>query len=577
MRRIGTISKNVSALVGAKILASGLSFILALVINRYLGPERAGIYIYAFALYTIFQVLPDFGIGNISIRDISQNYSRMQRYFVNIVPLRLILAFGAFALLNIINLSTLLFQSPNAMASEKFWVVLSVSFCFFVEQPLSNSLAENFIAIEKLTTVAFVYLIMGIAKVIFSVYVIVADLGPVLVFLMLIYLVTQIYSVFHFYIIYHRLMRRESYFMPVPSDMALAETIAHTPELYGKTPYESLVADYSYAKLEEKGEPPREDEHQPLDMADFTAARPPEDDPSSYTAIGPFRWDIRLWRYLLKSSWPLAVAASGVTIYAMIDIPILSWVGGDTDVGMYGAATMFSKAFVFLTIAINMALLPAISKVGGTFPQRLGKLWERILRYSLLLSIPLATLTPILARPVLILQEHEFINAWHAVWLTIAAMIFTLMTSITFPFFIVINRQKKISALVLLGIIIKGALDFVAIPLWGYTGAAVVVLVSEVLVVAVIYYVLSREIGYRIKLLRLFAVPAIILVILYATTFFLYTVPFGEKALTDVFSGSLQYALIIAVIVSILFIVLAYATRLFSRKDLNELNDLLTV
>ena len=73
MERVGRLSRNTAALVGARVVTSGLTFILAIVINRNLGPEKAGIYTYAFSLYTIFQVIPDFGIGNISIRDVSQD------------------------------------------------------------------------------------------------------------------------------------------------------------------------------------------------------------------------------------------------------------------------------------------------------------------------------------------------------------------------------------------------------------------------------------------------------------------------------------------------------------------------
>ncbi len=72
MEEVRRISKNTTVLVAAKVISSGLVFLLAILINRELGPERAGIYTYAFVLYTIFQVIPDFGIGNISVRDVSR-------------------------------------------------------------------------------------------------------------------------------------------------------------------------------------------------------------------------------------------------------------------------------------------------------------------------------------------------------------------------------------------------------------------------------------------------------------------------------------------------------------------------
>jgi O-antigen/teichoic acid export membrane protein len=574
MERIGRLSKNAAALVVVRVVTAGLTFVLAIIINRNLGPEMAGIYTYAFTLYTIFQVIPDFGIGNISIRDISQETPRMKRYFDNIVSMRVLLGLLAFALLMLTNFISLAFQSSGALTGEKFWVVFTVAFCLLIEQPFSNSLSENFIALERLGVVALVYLIMGIMKVSMSIYVVVSGFENVLVYLVLIYIITILYSILHLYLMYRRAIRGVEPSTADYGEMAVAEAVTHTPNPSGETALEALLADYSYAGLtEETGtpvQPAMDGESEGL----VPATGPPDYAPDTAFKLGPFVMEGGFWRYILGSAWPLAIVAAGVTIYAGMDIPILSWLRGDAEVGLYNAAGMFAKFLVFLTLAINMAVLPAISKVGSKYPLRLGLVWERLIRYAWLLVIPLVVIVPVLARPILVLQEHQFVEAWHATWLTMAAMNFTFMTAISFPFFIVINKQKTITAVILLGLPVKAVLGVIAIYLWGYTGAAFSVLLSESVVFALLYWKLSRELDHHIELIRFAAVPVCILGTLYGAAFVLHNALAVGK---DTFLSSSEYAFIIAVVLTILYVGLAFLTKALSRKGLQELNELLTV
>ena len=85
-----------------------------------------------------------------------------------------------------------------------------IGFCFFIEQPFSNTLVENFIALERLAVVALVFMVVGVLKVGLSIYVVLAGFNNVVVWLILIYILTLLYSIAHFYFIYSRLLKRRS-------------------------------------------------------------------------------------------------------------------------------------------------------------------------------------------------------------------------------------------------------------------------------------------------------------------------------------------------------------------------------
>ncbi len=591
MERVTRVSKNAIALVAAKLVTSGLSFLMAIIINRELGPVKIGIYNYAFVLYTIFQVIPDFGIGNISVRDVSQDNSKLHYYFRNIVALRLLLGLLAFALLMTTNLLTTALSAPGELTAQRFWAVFAIAFCLFIEQPLSNTLLENFIALERLTVVALVYLILGTVRVALSIYVVLAGFNHILVLLILIYILCYLYSIFHFYIIYHRLLRRNSvlssgcwvkseatvHIPEVPGKAAeevLAEVVAHAPTPPGQAAYASLVADISYADLTHEESPATAPENHPVRVSTGENAPPGNEatSPPSGPSVRPYNREF--WFYLLRSAWPLAVVSSGVIIYAVVEIPILAWMKGDKEVGLYMASAMFAKAFVFFTLAINMAVLPAISKVGGKFPERLGVVWQRLMYYTLVLTVPLVILTPVLARPFLIFQAHDYMAAYDVVWLTMAAMNFTFLTAISFPFFVVIGKQKLLTGVILAGLAIKVTLDLIAISIWGYTGAAVVMVISEFLVFAMICVTLARELKHRVNIPGFAGTQAVAAAVLYTVALVLNALLVRGK---DTLASSAVSALILAAILTVIYLAFAFASGMLKKSRLKELNDWLTV
>ncbi len=707
MERVGQVSKNASALIMSKLVTSSLFFLLAIFINKQLGPKYAGVYAYGYTLYTMFQVLPDFGIGNISVRDISQNHQRVRKYFPNVVNLRLRLAGLAFVLITITNIAGTLIQRSDPLSGPRFWVVLAISFCLLVEQPFSNSLAENFIGLEKLTTVAYVYLIMGILRVTVSFFVVsqisahpsTSEAVRVLVLLMVTYIGTMIYSIIHFFIVYRRTLATLEAPPAGKFEKALAEAIGVRPPGQGGFG-RAIVADYSLKSMSgvpkrgiftlddlkepdeiplewmphlsrrmgplKRGNTPRSTPGTDHNSGDAKKSRRttvfdknsaacassvghagnmkrkptpdekkecsgliPPDVPGGPVSAGsesdannlsrtqqpakkteavytgrrgfiekkeasmPDRYlkkgeskkatspelmsNKELRRYLLVNAWPLAVVSLGVAIYASLDVPILAWIKGNTSVGLYNAGSMFAKAFAFLTLAVNMAVLPAVSVVGGKYPERLGKIWEKLLLYAFVVTMPLAVIIPVIARPVLLVQKHQFSQAWIVVWLTMAAMCFTVMTAISFPFFVVINKQKRITTVVMISIVLKAALNLILIPLFDFRGAAITALTSEAAAFSLIYFLLSRELRYRSAFPRLVPLPVISWGILYITWFGLYRFVFSAKHFYQKLSGSAVSAISISAAVFLVYVITVILTRTISKPGLNELNQLLKV
>lgn len=96
MSTVKRIAKNTLWLTAAEIGAKGLGFVVAIVIARYLGPEDYGKYAFAISFVTLFQVLADFGMRPLLVREVARNNLAAEKYLANFLTLKIYLTFVLF-------------------------------------------------------------------------------------------------------------------------------------------------------------------------------------------------------------------------------------------------------------------------------------------------------------------------------------------------------------------------------------------------------------------------------------------------------------------------------------------------
>ena len=93
------ILRNFSFLTIGKVLGDCFTFLLFVVLSRVFGKEGIGQYSFAIAFGGFFAVFADFGLYNLSIKEVSRDTGRVGEYYSNIFMLRLSLAVVASVLL----------------------------------------------------------------------------------------------------------------------------------------------------------------------------------------------------------------------------------------------------------------------------------------------------------------------------------------------------------------------------------------------------------------------------------------------------------------------------------------------
>jgi O-antigen/teichoic acid export membrane protein len=96
-----------------------LFFLVALLIARYLGPDRFGAFSFVFAYVSVFQMLADFGLSNILIREIARDRQKVDEILGAVVPLVTLIAFAAYGLIAL----SVQFLSLSAEAAKAMYIM----------------------------------------------------------------------------------------------------------------------------------------------------------------------------------------------------------------------------------------------------------------------------------------------------------------------------------------------------------------------------------------------------------------------------------------------------------------------
>jgi len=174
MSQVQTIFKNMSWLFISQIVASVCAFIWTILMARYLGVTKYGIFGFATSLTAILMVTTDLGINTHIVRHVATDYDTAPKYLGNAIPLKSIYGIGTMILTFIILIMmktdeltltvTLLFTIE--MVIKTLLNLLNGTFQAFEEgkyQGIENTLLHVILLIFILITIFGDFDIMGIA------------------------------------------------------------------------------------------------------------------------------------------------------------------------------------------------------------------------------------------------------------------------------------------------------------------------------------------------------------------------------------------------------------------------------
>src|SRR5581483_681389 len=167
----------------------------------------------------------------------------------------------------------------------------------------------------------------------------------------------------------------------------------------------------------------------------------------------------------------------------------------DVALGWYSAAYRVVDGFNLIPANFTLALFPLLSRRGQADRAALGRVYARALKVLLGLGVPLCVGTALLAEPlVLFFAGPAYVPeaAW-ALRVLIWFLPFSFVNGVTQYVLIAVDRQRFLTVAFALATAFNLAANLVLIPTFSYLGAALVTVLSEVVLLGPFWWAVVRH------------------------------------------------------------------------------------
>lgn len=179
-------------------------------------------------------------------------------------------------------------------------------------------------------------------------------------------------------------------------------------------------------------------------------------------------------------------------LYFRLDVLLLSWLKGDVDVAIYGLAYRVLEGLMVLPGYVMLALFPSIVRSESDRP-RLAATVGVVLSGMEAAALALAALMAIFSREIIaVLGGHEFHRAAPVLAILAVALAISYLNGVYGGALMALGRQRIMLWLSVVPLVVNLVANLALIPPLGVVGAAIAVVVSEIVGVVLIrrWYVL---------------------------------------------------------------------------------------
>jgi O-antigen/teichoic acid export membrane protein len=405
-----TIFKNTVFITGGNLALKLLNFLFTVYVIRRLGDDRYGQYMVVLAFVGLFQIFAELGISQFVMREISQDHSKTQKLFWNLVALRFLL--GLLGMV-IITIGAMLSGYSRELIFGIFLYTTSFLLAAF-QVPLSTVLTAH----ERFDYVTAIGILGQIVFAVFGALFLFSGLG----FLWLI----------------------------------VASIISFFPQI--------VIGTWAVWKNN-------------LLTREITI------DPSE-------------WGRLVRRGLPFGLISLTLVIAFSIDTVMLKHWYTDNVVGWYNVAYNLVFSMSFLMKGFKDAIVPSLSRTYLTQPDEVKRWYYRTVKAGLLLGLPVAVGGMLVARPLIgFLYTPEFTPSALALMILIWDAPFLIYTSFCGNMTTVISEEKAAARIYGLNAAANVVLNLIAIPRWGFLGAAVVTVITDLIGAVQFHLLFEKKLG----------------------------------------------------------------------------------
>ena len=203
--------------------------------------------------------------------------------------------------------------------------------------------------------------------------------------------------------------------------------------------------------------------------------------------------NLDFWWPTIRQALPFGLSSVFVTIYFWIDSLMLSLIQGNQAVGFYNAGYRLVFSLLFIPAVFSTAVFPAMSRFYISSRDSLQLMWKEFLRFMLILSIPIAVGTTLLAgRFVALIFGDGYAPSVAVLQVLIWSLVFIFANAAFVRLFESANMQIVVTKITGLMVIVNVAINLVLIPKFSYVGASFAILITEFIALVILFFLAER-------------------------------------------------------------------------------------
>lgn len=207
-----------------------------------------------------------------------------------------------------------------------------------------------------------------------------------------------------------------------------------------------------------------------------------------------FKFDAAM--HMLKQSLPYAGVALLGALAMRAELLILGWFGSATELGIFAAAIKFYEAAAVVPVMIASASTPAMSQFHAEKGSNLATLYRWTISRVLILTVPAAIGVIVLANIIIgLLFAPQYEPASSLLRLVFIAYPFAALYIVNGSLLLASDHARRTVGMSIGAVVLQLALAFFLIPVYGAHGAAVGVLIVQVVAACVSTYLVVRWYG----------------------------------------------------------------------------------
>lgn len=206
-----------------------------------------------------------------------------------------------------------------------------------------------------------------------------------------------------------------------------------------------------------------------------------------------FEIDIPFWKEVTIRSLPFGLTVFFYTIYFSIDVVMISWLAGDYATGLYNSAYKVISVFTAFYVIYQYVIFPLMSKLYTEDTSLLKISFEQSFKYSLLILLPIIVGVYFYSPYIInLIYSSEFALASVPMQILIWTVVFLFINGVATSLLNSIGKEFDVTKIYIIAAIFNILVNYFLIPKYTYIGASIATVLSEILILGLMMYSISK-------------------------------------------------------------------------------------